>query len=142
MNYPKLKSAKQAFVIANTPQFLVKKLRFDPQIGVLARSNDPENAVNILRYLLSKIPEDVDELVFSYAIIVSLSMISDLKYLRMVRDIPSPNHKWIQDIVDILMSTTSISTYSSHQIAARVSSGVPVSVTSTGTTISRVVLQR
>jgi hypothetical protein len=101
-----LQSAKAAFAVANTPLFLMRKLRSDPAIALLARNRRGEEFLDALRDIAQREPTDLDELVLPYVYLVALSLKDDLSLLKEATQITQPYADWYQYIGNYLVQST------------------------------------
>jgi hypothetical protein len=103
-----LRHACRAYAIANTPLFLLRKLRDDESIREISRAISGEEILNHIKKVLECEPKDLYEQVIPYALLVALSQKSDDKYLRMSLDIrAAPTWRWFDYIRGVLIETYS-----------------------------------
>jgi hypothetical protein len=106
MDEVELRGAESAFAVANTPLFLMRKLRSDPTIALLARKRRGEELLASLRDIAGKEPQDPREFVLPYVYLVALSLKQDLSHLREAATIAQPYADWYRYIGDYLVQST------------------------------------
>jgi len=104
-------SAKEAVLVANTPSFLLNRLRKDISVQTIASTMTGSSILRSLSEVLARPPKDVVEIVTAYVYLVALSGY-DLKNEEIWRGISSLDLsalEWGPAIRD-LMSTEAIPT--------------------------------
>jgi hypothetical protein len=101
-----LKQACRYFAVANTPLFLVRKLRSDPTVFDVSRSFSSEEIVGHIRDIMSRDPETVFDHAAPYAFLVALSLKPDDRGLKLTMTVPvSEKWGWFGYIRDVLLET-------------------------------------
>lgn len=75
------KSAADAYAVANTPLFLLRKLREDSAVAELASRFSGECILTALAESLKEKPKTLEEYVQPYAYLTALSMVPDRSFL-------------------------------------------------------------
>jgi hypothetical protein len=101
-----LRAAESAFAVANTPLFLMRKLRSDPAVALLARNRRGEELLKSLRDIARTEPNDLLEFVLPYIYLIALSLKQDLPHLREAAQITQPYADWYKYIGDYLVQST------------------------------------
>lgn len=101
-----LRTAEAAFAVANTPLFLMRKLRSDPAVALLARNRRGEELLALLRQIAGQVPRDPREAVLPYIYLVALSLKQDLSHLREAAGIAQPHADWYEYIGKYLVQST------------------------------------
>jgi hypothetical protein len=100
-----LSSAQSAFMVANSPLFLLRKLRDDPTVATIARRSRGATILSQLRRSLSREPRALHTAVVPYVYLVALSMQPDIKYLREASALPAPHHAWYTYLSGVLLQS-------------------------------------
>jgi hypothetical protein len=100
-----LEAADRAFATANTPLFLVRKLRADNATASIAASNSSREIFQELRAVLSTKATDFRTSVMPYVLLVALSLKSDNELLNKTADLPAPNHSWFKYCSEYLIES-------------------------------------
>jgi len=94
------------FVIANTPNFIVRRIKEDKIPYLLSKNMPPNSVLKLFVESLEKKPDDLRELVTPYICLAALSLAPDLKFLRdAILFTPRPNYKWLRPFAQILIDT-------------------------------------
>ena len=103
-----LKQACRAFAVANTPLFLLRKLRQDSSVMEISRSFSPEAILKAIDVIFSQAPETLYDHVAPYAYLVALSKLSDGVHLRNALALRAPEQwNWFDYIRNVLIETYS-----------------------------------
>jgi len=94
-------TAEAALAVANTPLFLLRKLRADPIVASLARDRNAEELLSSLREISQKEPQTLQDLVLAYVYLVSLSLKENLSNLHAAAAIPI-QAEWYRYIANYL----------------------------------------
>lgn len=129
----KLRQAESDFSVANSPLFLLRKLRVDPAVLDIATHASGETIFGALRKSLSKKPETIGHLVRPYVYLVALSMKPDLSYLHKAAVLNTPNHKWFGYLAKVLIDTYRSTSNATIVVAASPSSTATSTSVSTAT---------
>jgi hypothetical protein len=101
-----LKGASQTYAVANTPLFLIAKLRADASVQRIAKSHSGEDILKQLHQAVSKTPSTLIDYVFPYVCIVALSMKESDIYLRGVAESADIQRwEWLDYIRRVLLQT-------------------------------------
>ncbi len=102
-----LQEAISSLAVANTPLFLMRKLRADEAVIQAAKSNTAEELIAAIKYEASKPAESAADYVRPYAYLVALSMSSDLRNLDRVAEFGDlQGWDWFDYIRRVLRDTT------------------------------------
>jgi hypothetical protein len=141
MNIPdriKTANAESNFVIANTPSFLVRRLKEDQAVYLLSQSLSEGDLLKGFVSSSSREPESMRELVTPYLCLCALSLKPTSKYLRDALLFEArPEYKWLKDCAQILIDEfrpVSISKVKSY----RVENGAPIPKSGASTRFSTV----
>jgi hypothetical protein len=95
-----LSGARSIFAVANTPLFLVRKLRFDSATQTLGNFYSSVDLFDSLVSAVSKRPTDINEAVLPYVYLVALSMRPDAGvFLKRASSIsPVSDYEWFGHI--------------------------------------------
>jgi len=95
--------AEAAFAVANTPLFLLRKLRADGAAGNIARSNSGRAILADLARALRRKPVGFAESVLPYLLIVALSYKPDIRFLRAASRKHALHYPWYSYIANVLL---------------------------------------
>jgi hypothetical protein len=96
------------FVIANTPNFIVRRLKEDKVPYLLSKSMAPDQLLKLFIETSRMEPENLRELVTPYICLSALSLLNDGKYLKDAQTFTSAAHhqyKWLRAYTQILIDT-------------------------------------
>lgn len=110
-----------AFAVANTPSFLVRKLRADPEVNGL-KSKGSENLLRELAKSVKKKPKSLEDAVLPYVFIVALSLTDDGNALRKAASFKPRYARWYSEIATQLLSAYKPSTYVTLSVLPQVKS--------------------
>ena len=101
-----LDEAEAAFAAANTPLYLVRKLKADPAVQAISRIVKPDQILMELERTAGKNPTNLREAVVPFICLVALQMQpSDDFLLRTTKIIPSHGADWFRTIRQVLLET-------------------------------------
>jgi hypothetical protein len=100
-----LSRAQSAFMVANSPLFLLRKLREDPTVAEIAKKTRTTTILSQLRQSLSRESRTLRTAVAPYVYLVALSMQPDIKYLVHASKLSAPHHTWFSFLSDVLLKT-------------------------------------
>jgi hypothetical protein len=103
-------SAEAAFVTANTPLFLLRKLRSDPVVRAMALDLSEDEIISALRSAVGQKPTDIREAVLPYLYLVALSIKGKVAPLKQAVDIVAPHAEWFKYIGNYLLQSFTPST--------------------------------
>src|SRR5436190_13534617 len=89
-----LSGAEAAFAVANTPLFLLRKLRADVAAMDIARLNSGKSILADLRRALQGKPVGFAESVLPYVLILALSYKTDFRLLRTAAKQRAARYPW------------------------------------------------
>jgi len=77
----------QAYAVANTPLFFVRKLREDSAISEYGRHKSGNDILSDLRDALARAPSGVEDYVRPYAYLMALTLKHDAEYLKQIPEL-------------------------------------------------------
>jgi hypothetical protein len=98
-----LETAEKAFATANTPLFLLRKLRADPAVSEIARRFDPEEIFQELRRAVKRHAASFQSAVLPFVLLVALSLNLDNEYLLKSSKLKAPHHAWFAYCCEYLL---------------------------------------
>jgi len=98
-------NAEAAFVLANTPLFLLRKLRSDPVVRAIAVDLSDDEIMSSLRAAVQQKPTDIREAVLPYLYLVALSIKGKIAPLREAAAIDVPYAEWFKYIGNYLLKS-------------------------------------
>lgn len=111
-----LRSVVDNFVIANTPLFLLRKLRTDSVVREIARRAPSNTLERLLRKSLCTKPRKLITTVRPYVYLVALSMKNEGEILNRVALLAAPYHVWYASIASALLTAHKSTTIQNFQI--------------------------
>jgi hypothetical protein len=109
MSFPKWISTANAeanFVVANTPNFLIRKMRDDPAALALSQSLSGQQILEIFKTYVGSEPTSMRELVIPYLCLSALSRKENVSYLVAATAlVPASQYKWMATYNKILVET-------------------------------------
>jgi hypothetical protein len=102
-----LAQACRTFAVANTPLFLLRKLRSDPAISEIARRFSADEILDAIRDAVERDPAELLHAVRPYAYVVALSKKPQDKELREASRISAPKWGWFSFIASVLIDSFS-----------------------------------
>lgn len=102
-----LNQACEAFAIANTPLFLVRKLQADPAVHAARDRFSGQQLFDILLEALRDEPKSIIDSVRPYALLVALSLQGDIEHLRAASQVSAKGWDWFEYIAAFLVETFS-----------------------------------
>jgi hypothetical protein len=101
-----LDQAALAYAVANTPLFLLRKLREDPLTREISSSFSGDTLFTELQNALKHRPESLQDYVRPYVYLVALSMKQEDRWLRDAVRIPSvESWNWFRYLQHVLLET-------------------------------------
>jgi hypothetical protein len=101
----KLPEAERYFAAANTPSFLVRKLRSDSSVRSLQARYGSSAILTELKRILKKNPKTLSELVRPYVYLVALSFDFDISGLAEAAKLTTSRFSWYQEIAQGLLAS-------------------------------------
>lgn len=99
-----LAAAEKAFAVANTPLFLLHKLRADPATQALGRSSVPSAVIlRALKRHLQRKPRSLRDAVKPYVYLVALSFRPDSSILERAAQMPTLYFDWYHYLASALV---------------------------------------
>jgi hypothetical protein len=113
--------AEKIFAVSNTPSFLLRKLRDENSVRVLAETFTPKQLITELKRTATKKPRSLGDTTRPYVILVALSWYSDREPLKSAMEIETPHFPWFETIGKDLLNRHSPVTYTKIEIPPRIS---------------------
>jgi hypothetical protein len=98
-----LADAEMALAVANTPLFLLRKLRSDSSVQSISRAKSVAEILDALIFQLKRQPENLTQEVEPYVYLVALSMKRDLPSLKQAANMDAPHTKWFRYLAEVLV---------------------------------------
>jgi hypothetical protein len=98
------RNAASALLLANTPLFLLRKLRSDPVVAAIVHDLTEDEIIRGLRTAAKEKPNDILEAVRPYVYLVALSLKGNAGSLKQAADIQAPHADWFSYIANSLLS--------------------------------------
>jgi hypothetical protein len=94
------------FVVANTPNFIVRRIKEDKAAYLLSQSLSADALLKMFIESAGKEPQTLRDLVTPYICLSALSLKPDVKYLRdAITFTARPQYKWLRACAQILIDT-------------------------------------
>ena len=96
--------AASDFSVANSPLFLLRKLRDDPVVMEIGRRASANALLTALRRATKHRPKKIVNAVRPYAYLVAIAQKRDPKLLHDARQIAAPHHPWFEYLATVLLN--------------------------------------
>jgi hypothetical protein len=120
-----LSQAQRDYAVANTPFFLLQKLRSNPAVQLWASHSDADQILRAMQRTLARTPKTLKDFVKPYAMLAALSMKGNAGAIRRATTLNASHHMWYKYLADALDQTSNSTTLE------RWSSSVPSNYQST-----------
>ena len=100
-----LSEAERVFAVANTPLFLLRKLRADRGVQDIHANFTGPQILKALKSAIRKKPTTLDAATRPYAYLVALSMNTEVSYLKQAAELSVPHFDWFEYIANVLVKT-------------------------------------
>jgi hypothetical protein len=100
-----LSEAEMSLAVANSPLFLLRKLRTDPAIKRISDAVTSAQLVAYLRSILKRKPNTLRASVLPYACVVALAMRNSDTELQVAAKLDAPFAAWFKYIANVLIET-------------------------------------
>lgn len=101
-----IREAVQVYALANTPLYLIRKLKEDANIQSLSRQFSGEELLTALEGSLRKNPQTLEDYVRPYSYLVALALLPKDTYLRDAAKLPNAaKWEWYPYVQSVLMET-------------------------------------
>jgi hypothetical protein len=98
-------NAEMAFLLSNTPLFLLRKLRSDPVVAEIAHDLSGKELFDALHKAAQQEPKNIVEAVVPYVYLVALSVKGDFALLKQASDVRAPYSRWFKHISEFLLQS-------------------------------------
>jgi hypothetical protein len=102
-----LQEAAQAYAVANTPLFLIRRLQEDPVVQEIATSFTGEQILAEQHNSLAHAPDSLLDYARPYVYLVALSKQQDSRHLRAVETAGTESWRWFPYMKEVLLETYS-----------------------------------
>jgi hypothetical protein len=99
------RQAETALSVANTPLFLLRKLRSDAVVVEIARDLHDEELLNALRTAAQHEPTNIRESVLPYVYLVAVALKGKRALLEQAANVDAPHAKWFKYISSFLLQS-------------------------------------
>lgn len=103
--------AEGSFAVANTPLFLLRKLRGDPAVIELARNFSASDILRALKKSIRKRPHSLSDSVRPYVYLIALSIVGDAAELKEASTLAAPDADWFSYLANFIFVTHRPTTY-------------------------------
>jgi len=135
--------AEHTFAVANTPLYLIRKLRQDPTVYEVSKRFSGEEILGELKHVLMVEPSSLADYVRPFVYLVALWHMPDDKYLKMSPQIANASERdWYKYVKRVLIETYSPTIDLRVQLPSRVSSSMPSFQSDAPSAFHRVDLRR
>jgi uncharacterized secreted protein with C-terminal beta-propeller domain len=98
-----LDRARSVYLTANTPMYIVRNLRSDPEIVKLHLNNSTEVILTEIEDRLGKLPLDFDDRISPLALLAALSLKQDRVAMLKAARFDGKSYRWYKLVVDSLL---------------------------------------
>ena len=100
-------AAEEAYVLANTPLFLLRKLKHDPRVVALAHSESPEQLFDALTTAVTQTPVTLADKLRPFILLIALGIKGELSRLTQALNLTAPaKPEWFNYICRVLIETS------------------------------------
>lgn len=101
-------NARESYAVANTPLFLLRKLRNDPNILEFSKTHNSDKLVKKIRSSLLRRPKNLDAAVRPYAYLAALLLKGDVVPIQKIgeNDINNEYYPWFSYILQYIRDST------------------------------------
>jgi hypothetical protein len=96
-------NASKAFAAADTPLYLLKRLRSDPAVDYVSRSHGSDDLLKELTAAVAKRPRTFEQSVFPYVLLLALARQGSTASIRKAAHFAAPDFKWFEYIAAVLI---------------------------------------
>lgn len=97
--------AESDLLVANTPLFLLRKLRTNQTVAEIAQFSRGSLVLSALKEALKQEPKTLRKTVLPYVYLVALSMMPESSFLQSAAKFKSPHHDWYSYLVEALIQS-------------------------------------
>jgi hypothetical protein len=97
--------AEKTYAVANTPLFLLRKLREDPAVLQIARAAPIDAIFDALKSSLEEEPRNLRETVLPYFCLIALAIAGNRNKLEEATRLRSTHAEWYSYIANVLLET-------------------------------------
>jgi len=97
-----LSGAEETFALANTPFFLMKRLRSDPAVLQIAKCTPAQEILESIKSAVAEAPKNLREAIFPYVCLVALSLKSESAALKEAGAIQTNHFDWYSYVASVL----------------------------------------
>lgn len=137
--------AQQTFAVANTPLFLIRKLRVDPDVHEISRAFDGIQLLAELERSLQSKPENLRQSVLPYVLLMSLFFKGDKSFLTasgtVARNYEDDWFEYVRQVLIQTYRTTQFTTLKAQQPTSTLIPAHPKSASATSAPTSAVILK-
>lgn len=119
LNGIKLDNARTVYMTANTPMYVVRNLRSDPEIVKLHLKNSAEAILAEIGNRLERLPLDFDDRILPLVLLAALALKQNRTTMLEAARLDGKNYRWYKPVADSLVQQIRPTTMS--QITASVS---------------------
>jgi hypothetical protein len=134
-------TALQVFAVANTPLFLLRKLRAHPVVDEIQKYHGRE-ILSALRRSVRKRPSDLNDFASPYLYLMAIAAKQDLALLQQAADLPAPYHDWYSIIANMLIMMFRVTSVSRLEVANAIPTPNVTFATSVPSTIANLQIKR
>lgn len=106
MSHAEFHNARIVYAVANTPLYLLERLREDAEVQAFARRSDGPTLFGLMSSALETPPCTLQQAVLPYVYLICLALKNDILQLQRARALSSDGYKWFSYLVDIVNSTS------------------------------------
>lgn len=114
-----LSSVEMAYIVANTPSFIVRKFRDDPVVRELAKSSKTSDLKEALRNCLAAAPETMRQLVSPFVFASALNLQGEVQEISDLLSLDASSYPGLREVLIILSRKTKSNTSVTFNIQAK-----------------------
>lgn len=137
LNGIKLDNARSVYMTANTPMYIVRNLRSDPEIVKLHLKNSAEAILAEIRDRLERLPLDFEDRILPLVLLAALALKQNRTAMLEAARLDGKSYRWYKPVADSLVQQIRPTTMS--QITAPVAVTVKPSAPARSTSSYKVI---
>lgn len=115
-----LSSAEEDFAIANTPFFLLRKLRINPFVHIVARRASSRALLQSLQKSLTSRPRTARTALRPYFYLAALGIKNDPAALKKAASFECPHHVWFEPMIAAIIASRKATATETYRVPSRI----------------------
>lgn len=116
----KLDNARTAYMTANTPMYIVRNLRSDPEIVKLHLQNSAESILDEIKDRLTRLPLDFDDRILPLILLAALALKQSRTLMLEAARLDGARYRWYKPVADSFLQQMRPTSVSKIEIPAAI----------------------